>query len=159
MAGFSAQVLAQLLDSLIAAATASSISIDPASIFMEASPVGTHQVPYLVVRLPSDFEKSQWSASQNQRDSHFTAAVSLYANVPPDGAHPFGDASTLGILNIFDQLHNAIDNARGALQTATSPNRLLDYQTQSSINWTEDPATATITITIDFWFRYIAGSR
>ena len=158
---FSAEVIAQLKDSLVAAATGltPTLGVDSNAVFTQSAPTGNRQVPFVLVRLPTDFEKITWSATGNTKDSHMTVAVSLFANVSPDGSHPFGDSSTVGILNLYDQLMNAIDNARGALQTATSPNKLVDYKTESSISWKEDPAVATINVMIDFWFRYTAGGR
>lgn len=149
-----------VVDVLRNAATATAIAVDPKSIYQAQMPTGNPQRPWMAIRLPtSPYDSTVWGASSNVRNGIFKVEVGLLADIPQDATnpHPYGDATTPGILTLVDDVLNALENGRATFMAA-SP-KLVDYAVTASAFQKEDALTASATITIIFATRFTAGAR
>lgn len=149
-----------VVDVLRNAATAAQIAVDPKSIYQAQMPSANTQLPAMAIRLPTQpYDSTDWGATQNIRNGVFKVEVGLMAAIPQDAsvAHPYGDATTPGILTLTDDVMNALENGKATFFAATG--RLVDFAVTSSAFAKEDSLTASATITVIFKTRFQAGSR
>lgn len=149
-------------DLLEAAAVAGSIAVDPALVVQAVNALS--ETPNVQVSLPSiPYENMKWNGSGNQKDSHFICECWVNAQLDGSratpGGHAFGDGTAPGLLTIAAQVEDAIENGYATLKAANI--RVVDVQLLNTIYTRQVPGSTTVSavVRVDFWLRYIAGSR
>ncbi len=149
-----------LSDALVAAATALSITVDRANIVQAMAPM---QPPNVVVCLPTiPFEQIVWGGTGNLKNDDFTAEVWINTQIQQEavtaGGHPYGDATTPGLLTITSQVEDAIENAYATLLAADT--RIVDVQLLNTMYTRKtDASVVSAVVRVKFTLRYFAGNR
>lgn len=162
--GYAALDFNAVQDVIIAACTGGAIAVDPGKVFIEAEPQAGGKLPQITIAMPQEpYEDDTWAGSDKLKNSIFklyvfvVAELNVAATVP--GGHPFGDATTPGLLTIADQVCDALDSAYSTLMAASPKN--VDVANSSKV-FTRNAAgvrQVVTRITVTFKVRFFAGNR
>jgi hypothetical protein len=142
----------------IVAACGSTLAVDSARVFQAVAPEANAQLPFVVVRLPQQGKGTgDWGGTGNLRNNDFKVEVCLAAEIPSGITHPYGDASTPGILTLTDDLMNVLENAKAAFLASTP--KLIDYQLTAESFTKDDSRVGVSVLTLIFKTRFFAGQR
>ena len=157
---YEAELFASLVDQITAGAPAFSTPIDAARVFMALVPQTNRQWPAICIMFPSQpYSTGAWATTGNKRDEKFIAQVGIAFQVAPDSAHPYGDATTPGVLQLVTDVKNLLENGFNTFRAACG--ELVDYSISTSVFQSLDasPPLVTATMTIVFSVRVVAGAR
>ncbi len=157
---YEANLYASLVDQIKAGAPGFSIAVAPERVYMALVPASNQEYPVICIRFPQQpYDSGKWSATGNKRDGLFVAELGIICQIPDGLNHPYGDASTPGILNLVTDIKNLLENAWATFKAAEP--ELVDYQFTTSMFQNEgaQPPLVSCTLTIAFITRFTAGNR
>lgn len=160
--GYSASLFNAVLTVVKDAVQASSITgVNVKNVFIAALPQAGREKPFIVVRLPQEpFKVSAWGGTGDTRNGTFIVDVDLCDEIRGNDAngHPFGDATTPGLLTRIDQIQDALEAGRATILAASGKAYDLEMNTTAHLIPADAVMAAVATVRVAIKVRYRAGN-